>query len=69
MDFTYYLSHCYIKVYVGKLNKSFEVKGDENDLYWSDLDLNFFDLTKYAGEGNIGHIVWQINLSKNRLLK
>ena len=69
MDFTYYFDNCYLEVYVGKLNKYIDVCGDENDLYWSDLDRNFFDPTKYAGEGNIGHIMMHIEMHKKELLK
>lgn len=69
MDFTYCLDNCYVEVYVGKLNKYVTVSGDENDLYWSDLDNNFFDSSQYAGEGNIGHIMMHIEMSKDRLLK
>lgn len=67
MDFTYYFNNCYIEVYVGKLNKNVSVSGDENDLCWVPLDNDFFDTTRYAGEGNIGHIIKQINLSKDIL--
>lgn len=48
---------------------SVNVHGDENELLWSDLNYNFFDLNKYAGEGNIGHIIEQIKLSEDMLLK
>lgn len=57
MDFTYCLEDCRLEVYVGKLNKQVAVFGEENDLYWSALDCDFFDQTQYAGEGNIGHIL------------
>ncbi len=67
MDFTYFMDNCYVEVYVGKLNKDFTVLGDENDLYWSDLNCNFFDMTQYAGEGNIGHIIEHIKMSKQKL--
>lgn len=60
MDFTYYMEDCYVEVYVGKLNKQVPVRGDENELYWSALDENFFDPALYAGEGNIGHILKKI---------
>lgn len=69
MDFTYHLGNCYLEVYVGKLNKEVVVNGDENDLYWSLLDYNFFDPTQYAGEGNIGHIMMHIDMFRNELLK
>ncbi len=67
MDFTYYLDSCYVEVYVGKLQGSVEVHGDENELYWSSLDQNFFDVHLYAGEGNIGHIMEHVVMAKDRL--
>ncbi|MBR6644752.1 MAG: NUDIX domain-containing protein [Clostridia bacterium] len=69
MDFTYPFDDCYVEVYAGRLNKSVEVCGDENDLYWSTLDCNFFDAGKYAGEGNIGHILMHIEYNKDKVLK
>lgn len=54
---------------MGKLNKEVVVSGDENELYWSDLDCDFFDQTRYAGEGNIGHVMMHINYGKEKLLK
>ena len=69
MDFTYHFGSCYLEVYVGKLNKSIDVSGDENDLYWSTLDHNFFDATQYAGEGNIGHIMMHVEMYRKDLLK
>lgn len=69
MDFTYYLDNCYLEVYVGRLNKHVAVTGDENELYWSELDNDFFDVSKYAGEGSIGHIMQRIEMAKSELLK
>lgn len=69
MDFTYYTYDCYVEVYVGKLNKDIEVHDYENELFWSNLDENFFDVNKYAGEGNLGHIIEHIKLAKDTLLK
>ena len=69
MDFTYHFGNCYLEVYVGKLNKEINVCGDENDLYWSTLDNNFFDPTQYAGEGNIGHIMMHVEMFQKELLK
>ena len=68
MDFTYHLDNCYVEVYVGRLNCEVTVKGDENTLFWSDFDHNFFDMKEYAGEGNIGHIMEHIKLFKEQLL-
>ena len=60
MDFTYYLSDCYLEVYVGRLNKDREVLGEGNELFWSEIDCDVFDTEKNAGEGSIGHIMEQI---------
>ncbi|MDE6639664.1 MAG: NUDIX hydrolase [Acetatifactor sp.] len=68
MDFTYYLQNCYLEVYVGKLNKTIDICGDENELYWSAADKDFFDVTQYAGEGNIGHIMMHIDMFREELL-
>ena len=67
IDFTYHLDNCYVEVYVGKLNKPIAVHGDENELYWSDTDCDFFDMEKYAGEGNIGHIMVHIEMFWDKL--
>lgn len=69
MDFIYPLDDCWVEVYVGRLQKMCLVSGDENDLFWSDLNHNFFDSSKYAGEGNIGHILEHIMLKKELLLQ
>jgi 8-oxo-dGTP diphosphatase len=39
-----------------------------NKVYWSGLDNNFFDMSLYAGEGNIGHMIEQVNICKDALL-
>jgi 8-oxo-dGTP diphosphatase len=68
MDFTYYFQNCYVEVYVGRLKHEILVSGDENELYWSELSHNFFDLSLYAGEGNIGHMIEQVNMYKDTVL-
>ncbi|TBL80309.1 NUDIX hydrolase [Paenibacillus thalictri] len=68
MDFTYYLQHCYVEVYAGRLIRDVTVSGDENELFWSGLDENFFDMSLYAGEGNIGHMMEQVKMSRQLLL-
>ncbi|MDE7280207.1 MAG: NUDIX domain-containing protein [Ruminiclostridium sp.] len=68
MDFTYHLDNCYVEVYVGRLNCKVTVKGDENTLFWSGFDHDFFDMEEYAGEGNIGHIMEHIRMFKEQLL-
>ncbi len=67
MDFSYPLDPCYVEVYAGQLIHSVEVQGEENPLFWSGLDCDFFDMKKYAGEGNIGHIMEHIKLNRDRI--
>lgn len=51
-----------IEVYYGILNKDVELVEEVNKLEWVDIDDNFFDITRYAGEGNIGHIIEEIKI-------
>ncbi|WP_274650341.1 NUDIX hydrolase [Paenibacillus humicola] len=67
MDFTYYAQNCYVEVYAGRLKRDVTVCGDENELFWTELDQDFFDRSLYAGEGNIGHMVEQVKLCKDRI--
>ena len=52
-----------IEVYFGVLNKDVELVEEVNKLEWVDINDDFFDMTKYAGEGNIGHIIEEIKIS------
>ena len=67
MDFIYPLSNCRVEVYAGRLKWPVEVAGEENDLYWSELNRDFFDMRLFAGEGNIGHMLEQVWLNKKEL--
>ena len=64
MDFTYYLSGCCrVEVYVGQLDKDVVLCGDEKELVWIDVGEDLFDMSRFAGEGNIGHIYEQIKIN------
>ncbi len=67
MDFSYPLDPCYVEVYAGQLKRETEPVGDENPLFWSGLDCDFFDMKQYAGEGNIGHIMEHVKLNADRI--
>ena len=69
MDFVYYLQDCYVEVYVGCLKRDIEVCGDENELFWSGLNRDFFDTRLFAGEGNIGHMLEQVKMYSNEIFK
>lgn len=67
MDFKYYFQNCYVEVYVGKLKNDVTLIEEKNKLFWSDLNHNFFDMSIYAGEGNIGHMIEQVNMYKDTI--
>lgn len=54
-----------IEVYYGILNKDVYLVEEVNKLEWVDINDNFFDMNKYAGEGNIGHIIEEIKIELN----
>lgn len=67
MDFTYYHWNIRLELYVGRLERDVSVYGEENELLWIPLDTDFFDLNSFAGEGNIGHMMLQIEMAKEKL--
>ncbi len=69
MDFTYHMKNCIVEVYFGTLNKQVEVFGDENDLIWIDFNHDFFDMSQFAGDGNMGHILEQVKIAKAMMQK
>lgn len=68
IELTHFMNLTYIKwdkeleVYYGVLNKDVELIEEANKLEWVDINENFFDMTRYAGEGNIGHIIEEIKI-------
>jgi len=69
MNFQYKMSDIELEVYAGKLNRDVKLVEELNKLYWICKEANFFDLNKFAGEGNIGHMVQQVEIYKSELLK
>ena len=68
MDLTYHVCGFYLEVYVGRLRHDVVLTEEENELYWSVLDEDYFDSTRYAGEGNLGHILRHVLLYRDTLL-
>lgn len=67
MNFQYKMSDIELEVYTGKLQKEVSLVEELNHLYWIDKKENFFNTEIYAGEGNIGHMLKQAELYKDRL--
>ena len=66
MNLTYVKWDKEIEVYYGVLNKEVILVEEVNKLEWMSIDDNFFDMNKYAGEGNIGHIIEEIKIDMNK---
>lgn len=68
VDLIHFMNLSYIKwgkeleVYYGILNKQVDLIEEVNKLEWVLINDNFFDLKKYAGEGNIGHIIEEVKI-------
>ena len=62
MNLTYVKCNKELEVYYGALNKNVNLIEEVNKLEWVSINDNFFDMNKYAGEGNIGHIIEEIKI-------
>lgn len=67
MNLQYKMSDTELEVYVGKLKKDVELVEEINKLYWFDKKEDFFNIEKFAGEGNIGHMLRQVEIYKDRI--
>ena len=68
MDFSYWYENGFLEVYAGRLSREVRPQGDENELLWVPADSDFFDLSRFAGVGNIGHIMMQVRLFEKQVL-
>lgn len=62
MNFEYIEQDMLLEVYAGRLNKEKELIEEVNELFWMSAEENYFDTNKFAGGGNIGHMLNQIKL-------
>lgn len=67
MNFQYFIPDFELEVYIGKLNKDVKLVEEINKLYWLDKEEDFFDVDKFAGESNIGHMLRHAESNKNNI--
>lgn len=67
MNLDYKMQDMQLEVYTGKLNKDVDLVEEVNKLYWINKNEDFYNNQKYAGEGNIGHMMKHIELYKDKL--
>jgi len=65
MNLTYTKWNKELEVYYGILKNEVELIEEVNELEWIPINTNFFDMNRYAGEGNIGHIIEEIKIDLN----
>ena len=65
MNIEYVSMNKVLEVYFGILNKEVKLIEEVNKLEWVSIEDNFFAMNKYAGEGNIGHIIEEIKIYLN----
>lgn len=53
MNFEYLIQDRMLKVFMGKLNEDVKLVEEINKLEWVDKNSDFYDMNKFAGEGNI----------------
>ena len=69
MTFTYPLCGEYVEVYAGGLKREVALREEKNPLLWLSVDENYFDMNKFAGEGNIGHIMEHVKLHEREIFE
>ena len=62
MNLTYTKLDKELEVYYEILKNEVELIEEVNKLEWVSINDNLFDMSKYAGEGNIGHIIEEIKI-------
>ena len=68
MDFKYYNSDTELEIYAGKLERDVKLVKEINELYWVDKAEAFYNLDKFAGEGNIWHMLHHVETHKDEIL-
>ena len=66
MNLTYTKWNKELEVYYGILKNEVKLIAEVNKLEWVSVSDNFFDMNRYAGEGNIGHIIEEIKIDLKR---
>ena len=62
MNIEYFTFNKMLEVYYGTLKKEVSLIEEVNKLEWIPINDNFFNTQKYAGEGNIGHIIEELKI-------
>ncbi|MDR1795496.1 MAG: NUDIX hydrolase [Erysipelotrichaceae bacterium] len=56
-SFSYALEGVTLEIFFGVLKRDVTLVAEANPLKWFSLDTNFFDGSRFAADGNVGHIL------------
>ncbi|MDY0024111.1 MAG: NUDIX domain-containing protein [Candidatus Izemoplasmatales bacterium] len=69
MEFSWEIIDMKMFVFIGRLDKDILLIEEAHKLIWMDINENFFNLEKYAGEGNIGHMIEIYKFHRDKIFK
>ncbi len=67
MNFYYAADDYELIVFAGRLKGDVQLVEEKNKLEWVDINSNFFDIKKYAGNGNIGLIIEELKINADKI--
>ena len=56
----YHLSGIHLEFWVGRLKEPVVLREEKNPLAWISLEEDFFDRSRFAGMGNLGHLLEEL---------
>ena len=63
MDFLYRVDDMELQVWAGQLKREVTLREEENPLFWLSAEEDFFDCGRFAGNGNMGHILREVRMA------
>ena len=67
MTFLYHRQHIELQAFAGRLWHDVALVEEAHPLVWMSVDEDFFDMNRFAGEGNIGHMMAQLRMDWDAL--
>lgn len=60
--FVYHVDGVELQWFAGRLRADIPLKEEKNQLLWLPLTEDFFDTERFAGQGNIGHMIKEVEI-------
>ena len=67
LTFLYHRQNIELQAFAGRLQHEADLVEEAHPLVWMSVDENFFDMDRFAGEGNIGHMLAQLRMDWDAL--